>query len=291
MIPSKARHGGFTLVELIVVIVITAIIAATIAVFVRPAVDAYSNTRLRGDLTDLTDTALRRMVRDVRLSVPNSLRIPSDQCFELVPSVSGGRYRMGPDVLNESPSAEWVDPGRTFNTFDTFTELSVTPAVGDWVVINNQNGNDVYEGLNRWAITAVQTPAAVHGKLRLTVSPATGSTALSAGYDGGRFQVVANGQQAVFYVCSGADGSLDSQGNGKGVLYRVKRSFSASYPASCPSTAGADVVATRVKRCTFVYDPNQGATQQSGFLWLQLELARNSETVSLTMGAHVMNVP
>ncbi len=54
---------------------------------------------------------------------------------------------------------------------------------------------------------------------------------------------------------------------------------------------GADVLATNVRSCTFVYDPNQGATQQSGFLWLNLELTRNNETASLAMGAHVMNVP
>ena len=291
---------GFTLVELIVVIVITAIIASTIVVFLRPALDSYVDTRLRSDLSDQADTALRRIVRDVRQSVPNSLRMATSQCFEVVPSIAGGRYRMGPDVVNDTPNpcstpsgtcAAWVDPSQGPSTFDTLTTLSTTPAVGDWIVINNQNGNDVYEGTNRWAVTAVSTPAATQGKLRLSVSAAGAGTALSAGYDGGRFQVVSNAQQSVFYVCSGADGTVNARGDGKGTLYRLKRSFTATYPTACPAVTGADVLATNVRRCTFVYDPNQGATQQSGFLWLNLELTRNNETASLAMGAHVMNVP
>ena len=36
---------------------------------------------------------------------------------------------------------------------------------------------------------------------------------------------------------------------------------------------------------------NQGATQQSGFVSLQIELTRNNETASLVLGAHVSNVP
>lgn len=296
----RSRELGFTLVELIVVIVITTIIASTIVLFLRPVLDSYTDSRQRGELSDLADTALRRIVRDVRQAVPNSLRMASDQCFELVPSIAGGRYRSGPDVVNDSstscsPSANcaaWVDPSQSLSTFDTLTSPGITPAVGDWVVINNQNGNDVYEGLNRWSITSVSTPAATQGKLRLSVSPAvSGSTALSAGYDGGRFQVVSNAQQAVFYICSGADGGVNASGNGKGTLYRLKRSFNSTYPTACPAVTGADVLATNVLRCTFVYAPNQGATQQSGFLWLNLELARNNETASLTMGAHVMNVP
>lgn len=290
------NQRGFTLVELIVVIVITGIIAATIVVFVRPALDAYTDTRARSDLSDQADTALRRIVRDVRTAVPNSIRMPNAQCFELVPSIGGGRYRQGPDVTNDSPPgcsspsgtcAAFVDPTRSVTTFDTLTAPVRTPSVGDWVVINNQNGNDVYEGTNRSALTAVATPTASQGKLRLTIN----ALSISPGYRAGRFQLVSNSEQAVFYICSGADGTLDAQGNGKGTLYRLKRSFTSTYPTSCPAVGSADVLATRVRSCTFVYDPNQGATQQSGFMWMNLELARNGETASLAVGAHVMNVP
>ena len=46
---------------------------------------------------------------------------------------------------------------------------------------------------------------------------------------GGRFVIVPAATKAVFYVCSGADGTLDSSGNGKGTLVRLKNyGFNAS---------------------------------------------------------------
>jgi MSHA biogenesis protein MshO len=295
------RQRGFTMVELIMVIVIMGVIGAAMTAFLRPALDAYFDGRLRADHADQADTALRRMLRDVRRAVPNSLRVPSAQCFELVPTTSGGRYRVAPDVSNDTPQgcasgssnncSAWIDPGNAAGgatVFDALTPLSSTPVVGDWVVINNQNSNDVYDGFNRSAITAVNpAPKSTQGVHRISMS----ALQVSPGYDGGRFQVVSKDEQSVFYICSGADGSVDASGNGKGTLYRLKRNFTGTYPSSCPSTAGAKVLATRVKSCAFVYDPNQGATQQSGFLWMELKLSSNNESSTLAVGAHVLNVP
>lgn len=293
---ARDRQRGFSLVELVVVIVITAIMGTTISVFLGPSIDSFVNVRNRADLADQADTSLRRMLRDVRHAVPNSLRIPATNCFELVPAAAGGRYRMGPDVSNDSGSgcapsgtcAAYVDTTQPSTAFDTLSQLSTTPVAGDFIVINNQNGNDVYDGVNRSAITSVgAAPAATQGHLRVNIN----ALQVSAGYNGGRFQVVRNSEQSVFYICSGADGTVDANGDGKGTLYRLVRTFTAAYPASCPSTAGAVVLAKNVRSCAFVYDPNQGATLQSGFLWMELALARNNETANLAVGAHVMNVP
>ncbi len=286
------------MVELIVVIVITAVLAVSLVVFIKPTMQSYADTRVRSNMASQADTALRRMLRDVRLAVPNSLRLPNDQCFEVVPTSSGGRYRMGPDTVNDTPSgcttpsatcAAYVDNTAATTKFDSLTDLTPVPSTGDWVVINNQNINDVYAANNRSAITAIAAaPLASQGKHRITIN----ALQVSSGYDGGRFVVVPNSQQAVFYVCSGADGSVDANGNGKGALYRLKAyGFNASYPTTCPSVAGGTVVATKVKSCSFVYDSNHGATQQSGFIWLDLAITQSNETAHMAVGAHVMNVP
>ena len=277
---------GFTLVEMIVTLVLFGLMAATLVVFLKPAVDSWLAVRTRAALASDADHALRRMLRDVRAAVPNSIRTPGTQCFELVPTGGGGRYRMAADGVTAGSAP--ADPQATTTQFDVFSSLQPLPAVGDWVVVDNQNAGDVYSGANRSAITALATPAAAHGRHRLSID----ALQFPLGYDGGRFNWVPDSQKAVFYVCSGASTTLDGNGNAPGVLYRLKNyGFNASAPASCPAVAGADVLATGVRSCRFLYSANQGATQQSGFVSLQIELTRSNETASLLLGAHVSNVP
>lgn len=277
---------GFTLVELIVTLVLFGLMAATLVVFLKPAIDSWLAVRTRAALASDADHALRRMLRDVRAAVPNSIRTPGTQCFELVPTGGGGRYRMAADGVTAGSAA--VDPQAATSQFDVFSTLAPLPAVGDWVVVDNQNPGDVYGGRNRSAITALATPAAALGQHRLSID----AMQFPLGYDGGRFTWVPDSQKAVFYVCSGASTTLNSSGDAPGVLYRLKNyGFNAAAPSSCPAVAGADVLATGVRSCRFLYNANQGATQQSGFVSLQIELTRNNETASLVLGAHVSNVP
>ena len=274
------RVRGFTLVELVMVIMITGIIAGSIAVFFKPAIDSYFDTRRRADLTDMADTALRRMAQDIRRAVPNSVLSMSATCFQLVPTIAGGRYRMASDTVNDTPTplpctpgancSAPLDPSQATTVFDALSPLVVVPGIGDWIVIDNQNAGDVYAGTNRSQISGVATPRGSDGLHRITI----GSRQFPTGYDGGRFVVVANAEQTVTYTCGG------------GVLYRKVAAFGA---ANC--AAGGATVATDVTGCTFIHDPSQGATQQGGFVWLRLELSRGGESAALAHGVHVDNVP
>jgi MSHA biogenesis protein MshO len=283
---------GFTLVELVMVVVIGGVLAATLAVFLRPAIDTWLALRTRTDLAYQANAALRRTRDEVRIAVPNSIRTPGSQCIELVPTRGGARLRRGPDTVNDDPVAGMVsmplDTSAETTQFDVLSAFANSPGVGDLVVIDNQNPGDVYAGSNVSTITALATPPkSGFGVQRITVT----ARQFPAGYDGRRVVVVPGSTPSVFYVCQGADGTLDSSGNGKGVLARLTQGLNAAYPTSCPSAWGGVTLATGVKSCRFVYSPSQGATQQSGFVSMQIELARNSESATLVLGAHVANVP
>jgi MSHA biogenesis protein MshO len=274
------RARGFTLLEMVLVIVIMGIMAASFTVFFKPAIDGYFDARRRAELTDTADTTLRRIGREVRRAVPNSIRIPGSACFEFVPTKSGGLYRRAADIVNAN--SDPLDTTGADAGFDVLSPLASAPAAGDFIVIGNQNTNDVYAGTTRGTVSAWASPPAPGGALvgvgRVTLAAAT---QFPAGYDGGRFQVVDANEQSVFYICDGA-----------GSLMRLVRPFTPA-SAACPPTAGAVPLATNVASCEFVYNPNQGVagTQQSGFLWVRIELLSGGERMALTHGVHVSNVP
>lgn len=289
------RTRGFTLVELIMVIMITGILAASLTVFLKPAIDSYFDTRRRADLTDMADTALRRMSQDIRSAVPNSVRSVSTTCFQLVPTIAGGRYRMASDTVNDAPPPLPCDPlvsatcsapldgSQATKVFDVLSPMATVPAVGDWVVIGNQNAGDVYTGTNRAKINAIPVPPtrASDGLHRIVL---TAATQFPIGYDGGRFVVVPKATQTVFYTCHGR--TLY-----RGFVNSLTSVFTQLADQTACTDAGGAVVATDVENCSFVYDPNQGATQQSGFVWMRLELSRSGESATLAHGVHVDNVP
>jgi MSHA biogenesis protein MshO len=131
---NSKSESGFTLVEAIVVIAITGIVGAMVAIFIRSPVDGYIDSVNRAELTDEADTALRRMARDMRLALPNSIRVNNTGDFvEFLATSTGGRYL---DVQD--------DPAGNFLSFtngaDT-TFVNVGPAlpiaVGNHIVVFN----------------------------------------------------------------------------------------------------------------------------------------------------------
>ena len=93
---------GFTLIELVTAIVITGILAAAAAVFLRVPIAGYYDVARRAALTDIADLAVRRFSRDVQTALPNSVRVAGPcggggLCYlEYLEVRTGGRYREEP---------------------------------------------------------------------------------------------------------------------------------------------------------------------------------------------------
>jgi len=289
----RRRASGFTLVELIVVIVIIGAIAGVLVLQVKPALQSYLAVGQRANLVNQADTALHRIVNDVRIAVPNSLRLvataaPAAQCLELVPTIDGGRFRAQGDPSNSAAAA--FDPERPTQAFDILTTLKPEVAAGDFFVIGNANGSDIYETANVNRAPLAAAPAASPagagaGTARITLQ---GAPSFDGSYQGSRFLVVPQATQVLGYAC--VNPGVGADGSGTGILYRTVRNFGAG--ASCPTgAASAAVLATRVSACTFVYRANQGATQQSGYLQMTLGLSDGGQRAALTLGAHVENIP
>lgn len=278
------RQRGFTLVELVVVIVLVGIVGAIASMQLKPALESYLAVGRRANLADQADGALRRIVADARAAVPNSLRLLTPQCMEMVPTTDGGRLRTLPDTARTDSAP--FDPARPGTAFDVLSVLSRAQA-RDWVVMGNQSPGDVYGNANSAQIASIAaSPAAAIGTARMTLATAM---TLPGGYDGGRFVVVPDAQQAVSYVCTGVG---TSNGSGTGALLRVSGyGFRNRANGACPDTANAAVVASKVADCSFIYRENSSATEQSGYVQVRLGLADGGETSTITMGAHVENVP
>ena len=64
---SPARGGGFTLIELVIAIVLSGIVAIMAASFLTQPMEGYAALGRRAELVDMAEMALRRMQREEEL--------------------------------------------------------------------------------------------------------------------------------------------------------------------------------------------------------------------------------
>lgn len=292
MRPERKSQRGFTLVEMVVVIVITGILGGMVAVFLRAPVQGYVDSARRADLVDVADTALRRIERDIHTAVPNSVRLKAvgaDIYLEFLPTSDGGRYRANP--LGGAGGCAAVGgnvdgDALSFTSADTCFEILGSPitfTTGDQIVIGStqSSGNPPYDNTTAGVLRAY---SGVTGALQTVVQIPAVLFPSFAELPGSRFDVVPGTQQAVTYSCENVG---KANGDGTGTLRRYwKYGFNATQVA--PPGGSNAVLADGISACNIVYNT---FNQSAGLVAITLEITRGGESVRLYHEIHVNNTP
>lgn len=295
----RHRHAGFTLIEMIITMTVTAILAGVVAQVIIGPVRSYFDSARRAALTDAADLVLRRMTRELRQGVPNSLRISdsagnvgvcsSGTCFiEYIATSGGGAFTTGTGFFGGSTTCA-VTPANCQLTVTS--PMPSNPAItagasGDYIVINNTNNNTASQ-YNAYACASLTNCnyARVSSLVGSTLTLAAGSTGYNVfGFPGpstSRFQVVPNATKAVTYACP-----ISTSGT-------VSRYWNYGFNSAAATAApggGSSAVMVMNAKCSVSYP---ASSQVFGVLIISLTLTDSSggESVTLMREIHVDNTP
>jgi MSHA biogenesis protein MshO len=276
------------LIELVVTLVVSAVVVSFVSLFISGPVTGFVDQSRRARLVDTADTALRRIGRDVRRALPNSVRTTSAAgvvALELLGTVDGGRYRAQPPGTAQQILDLTTTDG-SFNALGPFTQLTKPwSSTSHYLAIYNVGvpGADAFEIAN--VITPVGTTIAIAadggtGEDRVTLTPAF------------RFAYASPTQRLflvdgpVTYLCDTVAGTLMRY---QGYSIAASQASRDSHGELLGAGASASLMANQLVGCTFTYTP--GPAERAGLVSLQFTVRSQGESVSLVSQVHVDNVP
>ena len=294
---ARGSNSGFSLIELIVVVLLLSVVIGMTATLTLKPLQAYGNVRLRASLTDTTEAATRRMGRDIRSALPNSLRVGGGGlAFELLHVLDGARYRaeagVNPSTVDHTPATHWLDFTGQEDSFDIlgrFQELGLAYGVGSPA---------------GYRVAIYPTEAAIYSDAATASNPGV----ITSGVTGG-FQLVDEGDEdrivltptlqfrlasprQRMYVVDTPVSYLCDLGTEQLVRYSGYAIASAQ-PVDgsvVPLSAGnIALLATNVTGCDFRY--NTSTATHSGLVTIDLTVARDGESARLLHQIHVSNSP
>ncbi|MDC8784453.1 PulJ/GspJ family protein [Roseateles koreensis] len=279
---QQRRQYGFTLIEMVIVIVLTSILAAIVSVFIVAPVQAYLASAARNQMVDQADTALRRIGRDLALSLPNSGRVSADGLsLELIPTTGAARYAtQGADPLLFGvldTSFNLVGPGLTLGSNQQLVFYNLGPDVPDANAYADNSGAGTQATSNRRMAT--------NGAGLATNITISSLAPLPVALQSPPYRVYAVSTPVTYRCDTSPSVQTLSRYQGYG--------FQATQP-NPPSGGTVSVLATGVRSCQFSYAPAAVASRAALFtlrMTLNGDSRLNAETVSLYHAIHVDNMP
>jgi MSHA biogenesis protein MshO len=266
---SVRANRGFSLMELITVIILLGIITISVTNYLRFGADIYADVTGREQLLSETRFVIERMTREIREAVPNSVRVRQTgtvQCAEFLPIRASSSYVDIP-VFPEAATA-------TIN----LVQHNINAVDADKIVIYPLQPSDIYGG----APTTDTT-----GKIfSFATAPSNGNSTEVLTLDNAvRFD--ADSPTERYYLAKDAvsfcvDSVTDQ-------ITRYNGYWPGAIQAAPPAVAGV-LMSDGISNATpFKYSGSTLTT--NAIIQITLETLRDEETVTFYHEVHLINVP
>ncbi len=266
----STEDTGFTLIEMVMVILISGILAVGVTSFIGQSASGYVDRNERNSMASSMVVASEKLSRDIRRALPNSVRtggdVPgNDNCIEFLPVLGGSRYVS-------------VPLGVAAGSFNAVSLGNTAPLLA-WIAVYPIDTNDLYSPSDA-------TPVSITG-VRATVPAGTNEITVSLGAPH-RFRTNSPGRR--FYAVDAPVAYC--QPAGSPVLYRYT-GYGFNQPAVLPPSGGSrDVLVTELSASAPVAFEYASATRtRNAVVSFELTAMADTETLKLGQEVQIRNVP
>lgn len=259
-------NSGFTLIELVLTITILGILSVGFIGFITLGTNVYTNISSRDVLVSDARFAIERLTREIRHSLPNSIRTSdtvTSNCLEYVPIKTAHIYT---EIAIIGDSA--TDKINVIQPSNSYIYQS-----GDRAVVYSTAANDAYNiGRNKAANISSVNQSAGAGIWQITLdTPGT----FADDSPNERLYIVGT---PVSYCLIKSSGQL----------YRYANY---GFSNSQPSLSGGVLMAENISNGIQAPFEFNSDGINSGIVQVNLTFSKNFETVEFSNGVHIKNVP
>jgi len=312
------RSAGFTLAEVVISIVVLGIVSVSFGVFILPAITAQQDVQRRAVLVDAAESALRRMSRDIRISLPNSVRLTntiaggSGFAVEMIPTADGARYcTSGTADCDATGELLIGSADLIFDVLGCFRNAAFAPTIipttfstAAYRLVVGSTDSLIYTATGA---SEVITPV---GAVTSSIFPGTGASPTQCGTLSGtantynrhritlashtfptasprqRVFVIEDAVAPVTYICNFSTGTLTRYAGYKnGLAYST--GAQPTDPSVAPLAGLGRLVTANISACNATSD--EATVQTSAVVTLSLTLAQAGETVQLLKQVQIDN--